>query len=464
MSLEIIIKEDTNSNNYREALSLKNIFENSINLNNKNGEILIFCNNTYSGYRSKKIDFIITGYFEDYYCKTKTKAIYNSPKGVHEEHKFGLRYVKIDNFFFTIEIKNDQLIELELNKYSKIVNRKDNSYETTNQSQTKSLTDYLNNSLSTSPFICHFYWYKNIDTSSSILDLFKNKGVKTDKYNYLPNTFNFSYILMLACLQKTPYFPVSKTGDIKDHCIFKSLQTYQFNFSKISSLFDINSIQNQTIFHELGHLIVYCLSNKYELTSLGKIKKIEFNPIGQISFIQPKSNLYYKNSDYNNSNSEEIKKNAKNTKRTLCWIINQISGCIFESFYLKESFEKCFSSKINCSGSKDYSNLTNLKYEVFVPKDKSTDDIENQIFDEKIKTVRIIYTFLLKKHNIFEKTILFLNSFKEKNFHLLSSGFFVFTDDKIDNFLKEIENNIITENFVHDFFDLLEIEKDNFKC
>ena len=73
MPIEIKIKEDINSITYHDAISLKNIFENSIDLKNKNGEILIFCNNTFSGYRSKKIDLIVTGYFDEFYCHTKTK-------------------------------------------------------------------------------------------------------------------------------------------------------------------------------------------------------------------------------------------------------------------------------------------------------------------------------------------------------------------------------------------------------
>lgn len=241
MPLEIKIRIDRDSNNLQEAELLKNIFENSINLKDKNGEILIYCNKTYSGYRSKKIDFIITGYFENYYCKTKTKAIYNPHRGVQNYSNlelFGLRHVKVNNFFFTIETRHDKLEDLSINKFKMVVNK--NYDNLINQLQTISLSDHINSSLNLSPFICHFYWYKNITNSSSIIDLFKKKEINPVKYNYLPATFNFSYILMLACLQKTPYFPVSKHGEIKDSPTFKCLQIYQYDFLKIGKLFGLN--------------------------------------------------------------------------------------------------------------------------------------------------------------------------------------------------------------------------------
>lgn len=465
MPLEIIIREDNDTNNLQEAELLKNIFENSLDLKDKNGEILIFCNKTYTGYRSKKIDFIITGYFEEYSCKTKTKAIYNPYRGNRDYsdlEKFALRNVIVENFFFTIESKQDKIEDLDLDKFNMIVNK--NQTNLINQIKTNPLSDYINNSLNLSPFICHFYWYKNISSPSLIIDLFKKKGINPEKYNYLPETFNFSYLIKLACRQKTPYFQVSKNGEIKGFApVFRCLKTYHYDYLKIGELFGLYKIPKQTIFHELGHLIVYCLSKKIEGCSLGEIEKIEFNVKGNFSFIRPKVNLYYRNNDYNNNNSNVIKKNAENSMRTICWIINQISGCIFESYYLNEDFEKCFCSSINCSGSKDFDNLTNLMYEVFIPKHTIPSDEEYLKFNEKINKIKNAYINILNKHSIFFNSSIFLDLFIKNYSVFLSNDLKFHTDESISKFLQKIEKGLITESFIRDFSNLIESEKDNFK-
>ena len=74
MPIKIRIKGSRDTNEYQDALQLKQLFESSIDLNSTNGEILIISNATLFGQETKDVDLIVMGNFEKYSCRIKTKA------------------------------------------------------------------------------------------------------------------------------------------------------------------------------------------------------------------------------------------------------------------------------------------------------------------------------------------------------------------------------------------------------
>ena len=63
MSIKIRIKGSTETNEYKDALELKQLFESSLDINNLNGEILIISNATLFGQETKDVDLIVIGTF-----------------------------------------------------------------------------------------------------------------------------------------------------------------------------------------------------------------------------------------------------------------------------------------------------------------------------------------------------------------------------------------------------------------
>ena len=74
MSVSIQIKGNSETNEFKDALVLKQILEKEFTGTQVNGEILIVSSATLFGQEVKDIDLIVLGNFEKYTCKIKTKA------------------------------------------------------------------------------------------------------------------------------------------------------------------------------------------------------------------------------------------------------------------------------------------------------------------------------------------------------------------------------------------------------
>lgn len=205
---------------------------------------------------------------------------------------------------------------------------------------------------------------------------------------------------------------------------------------------NINQIR-ETIYHEFGHALVYLLSYESHTTNLGIIEKIS---IGYKNFVSPKHNLYYYEPLI--GNTKHITENSQNIARSICWIILQISGCIFESEYEQKNFEQYFCSKYDCSGKKDSDNLFYFrKYSIF------------KINDEDISRIRINYTNLLYKHSTFFRTEQYLEYFLDIH---QGSTHINLDEEEIEVLLCEMKDKIITTDLITDFFSMLEIEARNY--
>ncbi|MEA1847510.1 hypothetical protein U9K52_01175 [Chryseobacterium sp. MHB01] len=198
----------------------------------------------------------------------------------------------------------------------------------------------------------------------------------------------------------------------------------------------------ETIYHEFGHVIVYIISNKFEDIFLSKIDRFL---IGYKNAVCPKENLYYYILGETN---QHITESSKNIKRSISWIILQMSGCIFESHYEKRDFKNYFCNQRSCSGQKDFDNLYYFRH-------KSSFKIE----DHDIVRIRENYIFLLNKHDIFNKTEKYLDHFLEI---FDNNAYLNFDKDDIETLIDEMESFIINEELIHDYHSMISMEAKNY--
>lgn len=222
-------------------------------------------------------------------------------------------------------------------------------------------------------------------------------------------------------------------------------QPYLYNINIDLKFFNNMNIRlmQETIYHEFGHVIVYILSNKYQETFLGEIDRVL---IGYRNLVSPKENLYYYELS---STNNHITENSKNIKRSISWIILQMSGCIFESYYENKDFSNYFCSHVDCSGRKDFENLYHFQ-------NKSS----FKIGDDDINRIRDNYISFLNKNDIFNKTKIYLEHFVDV---FNGSTHINFLDeDDIGTLLDEMETFIIDEDLIRDYHFLIIEEAEKF--
>ena len=237
MPIKIRIKGNIETNEYQDALQLKQLFENSIDLNATNGEILIISNATLFGQETKDIDLIVIGSFEKYRCSLKTKAV----GAGKEQLELAERSVFVNNFCFTIETKRHRVEDLRLEGLNLLVryNNKFSDVTTQSENQKYSLKNFFTDRLDFSPYIANFIWFKNANWES-IKSLLGNNSQLYTKHNYLPNTFKFSFLMQLACVQQPPFNAKGPDGNYKGYCSFNCLKKNDsFDFSQMDTVFDL---------------------------------------------------------------------------------------------------------------------------------------------------------------------------------------------------------------------------------
>jgi len=204
MPIKIRIKGNKETNEYQDALELKQLFESSLDINSTNGEILIIANATLFGQETKDVDLIVIGNFEKYSCRVKTKAISTNKEELEQKE----RTVFVNSFCFTIETKRHRAEDVRLDGLNLLVkyNNKLSDATTQSENQKYSLKNFFADRLNFSPYICNFIWFKNISWAS-IKGLLSNNELLFTKHNYLPNKFTFPFIMQLACIQQPPYNP-----------------------------------------------------------------------------------------------------------------------------------------------------------------------------------------------------------------------------------------------------------------
>lgn len=237
MSIKIRIKGTSETNEYKDALELKQLFESSLDTNNLIGEILIISNATLFGQETKDVDLIVIGTFEKYSCRVKSKAV--GPNKTELEMK--PRTVFVNNFCFTIETKRHRAEDIRLDGLHLLVkyNNKLSDATTQSENQKYSLKGFFDDRLNFSPYISNFIWFKNVNWES-IKNLLGNNEQLFTKHNYLPNTFTFPFLMQLACVQQIPYNPNESDGTPKGYSSFNCLKrNNSFDFTQMEEVFNL---------------------------------------------------------------------------------------------------------------------------------------------------------------------------------------------------------------------------------
>ena len=107
MAVKIEIKGNKESNEFKDALVLKDIFETEFRSGEVNGEILILCNATLFGQSVKDIDLIAIGKFDRYSKRLKSKS--KSFDGAHDQE---MRTIFINDFCFVFETKRHRATDI----------------------------------------------------------------------------------------------------------------------------------------------------------------------------------------------------------------------------------------------------------------------------------------------------------------------------------------------------------------
>lgn len=237
MSVNIRIKGNTETNEYKDALALKEIFESEFRSGQINGEILIICNATLFGQETKDIDLIAIGKFEKYSQRVKTK--HKSPDGTNDQE---MRTVFINDFCFVFETKRHRATDIRLDGITLTVkyNNKRSDVTTQSENQKYSLANFFKDRINFSPYVCNFIWLRNVSWES-IKNLLGDNTNTHDKHNYLPNTFSMRFLIQLACVQSIPWTPKDRnTRNLKGYSAFNSLRKNQeYDINEVDRIFDL---------------------------------------------------------------------------------------------------------------------------------------------------------------------------------------------------------------------------------
>lgn len=110
------------------------------------------------------------------------------------------------------------------------------------------------------------------------------------------------------------------------------------------------------IYHELGHVFGYCLSNQFSSFSLGRIKLLE---IGTSNCVTPKNTIYHFENPL--KQKDDVFTNTSNIERTFAWFIEVISGCTFQSIFENRKFKDCFVPKNSSDRFQDFCNMSVIR-------------------------------------------------------------------------------------------------------
>ena len=237
MAVKIQIKGNKETNEFKDALKLKEIFESEFLNREIKGEILILCNATLFGQSTKDIDLIAIGKFDKYRQTIKSQS-----KSLDGDLKQEMRTVFVSDFCFVFETKRHRATDIRLDGLTLSVkyNNKRSDVTTQSENQKYSLTNFFKDRINFSPYVCNFIWLRNVSWNS-IKELLGDNTNIYDKHNYLPNTFSVSFLMQLACIQSTPWTPKDRNSDkLKGYSTFNCLRRNQeIYFDEIDRIFDL---------------------------------------------------------------------------------------------------------------------------------------------------------------------------------------------------------------------------------
>jgi hypothetical protein len=278
MAVIINIKGNKETDEYKDALVLKEIFEKGIP-HNINGRILIISNATLFGQETKDVDLIAIGSFEKYslHLRTRSKSrdIETNQDVIDNEIKE--RQIFISDFCFVFECKKHRAEDVQLNGLNLLVRYGKKLSDVTHQSEKQkfSLKSFFEERLNFSPLIANFIWLRNVSWQS-IKSMVCNDNDVFTSHNYLPNAFSVSFIFQLACIQWLPFTSFDKEkSKLKNYSSYNSLRKGEkIDFQRISDVFDlfekVKDGMGQLTRKKVEHITKNFLDNQQYAQAIGK--------------------------------------------------------------------------------------------------------------------------------------------------------------------------------------------------
>lgn len=245
MAVTISIKGNKETDEYKDALVLKEIFEKGIP-KEVSGKILIISNATLFGQEVKDVDLIAIGSFDRCNLKLNSRAKWNDPKtkGDIIDSEIKERSIYINDFCFVFECKKHQAEDIQLDGINLLVRYSNKLSDVTHQSEKQkySLKKFFEERMKYSPFIANFIWLRNVSWYS-IKKLIETEEGVTTSHNYLPNSFSANFIFQLACIQLIPFTSfdpsLNKLKNYSSFSSFKRKKDESIDFDQISEFFNI---------------------------------------------------------------------------------------------------------------------------------------------------------------------------------------------------------------------------------
>ncbi len=277
MAVTINIKGNKDTDEYQDALVLKEIFEQGIP-HHINGRILIISNATLFGQETKDIDIIAIGSFEKYSLNLNTRAKSRDKQKKEDvlDDEIKERRVFINDFCFVFECKKHRAEDIQLNGLNLLVKYGSKLSDVTHQSEKQkySLKSFLEERIHYAPIIANFIWLRNVSWQS-IKQLIYSDSEAITSHNYLPNTFKPQFIFQLACIQRIPFSPTdSQTGELKNYASFSAFRRNEkIDFTRIANVFELfEQVKNgvgELTRRKVEHLIKNFLDNQQYAQAIG---------------------------------------------------------------------------------------------------------------------------------------------------------------------------------------------------
>ena len=223
VNIRVIGKED-NSDEYRAALYLQQILNDSIP-SNAVGDIILYPSATLWGQNVKDIDLLMIGQLES--CEVKCKFFTDNKEEVVDN-------VKIENFCIPIEIKSHSIDGISRQGTDWYVNYSTRQHNVTKQSneQKISVMRFFENTLQTSMYVTNLIWFYEI--SKTELNGMLNVDGKKIISNVFSKEISFKELMQLILWQKRPFRTGKKYiyNAAFDGCDIKRIQQSLSFFAK----------------------------------------------------------------------------------------------------------------------------------------------------------------------------------------------------------------------------------------
>ncbi len=227
MSININIKGQSDTDEYKAGQELKAIFEKSLPQEIE-GDITIVSNVTLFGQEVKDVDLVVFGTVGKGF-KRKLKF---RPK---DQEEYIDKNVYFSNFCFAIELKKHILKDIHIGSLNNIlVTYNGKKHDVTYQSERQkfSLVRYFKNidEVKKTVWVSNFIWLKNV-TSKELLELTK-KG----EHNILPKEFGIDWLFMLILSQSKPF---KHTLSSNPYWGSQSWKANEIEFSNLERAFEL---------------------------------------------------------------------------------------------------------------------------------------------------------------------------------------------------------------------------------